>query len=121
MNRKRYLYGSLGFLSLLGFIGAFTDQRYFLGFFAFAVDFEYFFAAGDEMLDEWMNRAAARAFYCGMLAVAAATLVSFFLLDKAGDEALMRGFAVGWMVSVLVHSGMSGYYGLREKWYGDDD
>lgn len=121
MNRKRYLYGSLGFLSLLGFIGAFTDQRYFLGFFAFAVDFEYFFAAGDEMLDEWMNWAAARAFYCGMLAVAAATLVSFFLLGKAGDEALMRGFAVGWMVSVLVHSGMSGYYGLREKWYGDDD
>ena len=46
MNHKRYLYGSLGFLSLLGFIGVFTDQRYFLGFFAFAVDFEYFFAAG---------------------------------------------------------------------------
>lgn len=115
MNHKRYLYGSLGFLSLLGFIGVFTDQRYFLGFFAFAVDFEYFFAAGDEMLDEWMNRAAARAFYCGMLAVAAATLVSFFMLGKAGDEALMRGFAIGWMVSVLVHSGMSGYYGLQEN------
>lgn len=120
MNHKRYLYGSLGFLSLLGFIGVFTDQRYFLGFFAFAVDFEYFFAAGDEMLDEWMNRAAARAFYCGMLAVAAATLVSFSCLAKRrrGADA---GFAIGWMVSVLVHSGMSGYYGLQEKWYGDDD
>ena len=55
------------------------------------------------------------------VAVAAATLVSFFMLGKAGDEALMRGFAIGWMVSVLVHSGMSGYYGLQEKWYGDDD
>lgn len=42
MKSKNYLYGAMGFLSLLGFIGIFTDERIFLAFFAFVVDFEYF-------------------------------------------------------------------------------
>ena len=41
--KKQILYGMLGFLSLLGFAGVFTEARGFLGFFAFAVDFQYFF------------------------------------------------------------------------------
>ena len=40
MKSKRYLYGLMGLLSLLGFIGVFTEAKSFLGFFAFAVDFE---------------------------------------------------------------------------------
>ena len=47
MKSKRYLYGLMGLLSLLGFIGIFTEAKSFLGFFAFAVDFEYFFIAVD--------------------------------------------------------------------------
>lgn len=39
----------IGLLSLLGFVGVFTGERYFLGFFAFAVDFQYFFTRADEM------------------------------------------------------------------------
>ena len=39
MKSKRYLYGLMGLLSLLGFIGVFTEAKSFLGFFAFAVDF----------------------------------------------------------------------------------
>ena len=31
---KRWLYGSMGFLSLLGLIGIFTEERGFLAFFA---------------------------------------------------------------------------------------
>ena len=34
--KKQILYGMLGFLSLLGFAGVFTEARGFLGFFAFA-------------------------------------------------------------------------------------
>ncbi len=47
MGIKRW-YGLIGLLSLLGFVGVFTGERYFLGFFAFAVDFQYFFTRADE-------------------------------------------------------------------------
>ena len=69
MKHRKYLYGSLGLLSLLGFIGIFTEERGFLAFFAFVVDFEYFFIKSDEMLEEYMNRSASRAFYCGMMGI----------------------------------------------------
>ena len=42
MGIKRW-YGMIGLLSLLGFVGVFTGERYFL---AFAVDFQYFFCPG---------------------------------------------------------------------------
>ncbi len=48
---KRWLYGSMGFLSLLGLIGIFTEERGFLAFFAFAVDFEFFLLPADEMVE----------------------------------------------------------------------
>ena len=52
--KKQNWYGLLGFLSLLGWIGVFTQERVFLLFFAFAVDFQYFFLPSDEMLEESM-------------------------------------------------------------------
>lgn len=67
MKSRCYTEGLLGFLSLLGFVGIFTEHRAFLAFFAFAVDFRYFFLASDEMLKEYMNKSAARAFYWDML------------------------------------------------------
>ena len=45
MADKRW-YGLIGLLSLLGFVGVFTGEKYFLGFFAFAVDFQYIFCQG---------------------------------------------------------------------------
>ena len=54
--KKQILYGMLGFLSLLGFAGVFTEARGFLGFFAFAVDFQYFFLKSDEMLEAQLAR-----------------------------------------------------------------
>ena len=53
--KKQNWYGLLGFLSLLGWIGVFTQERVFLLFFAFAVDFQYFFLPSDEMLEESMG------------------------------------------------------------------
>ena len=62
MSMKRWLYASTGLLSLLGFIGVFTQARVFWHSFAFAVDFEYFFIKSDEMMEEYMNKSASRAF-----------------------------------------------------------
>ena len=121
MKQKRYLYGLMGLLSLLGFIGVFTDERTFLAFFAFVVDFEYFFIKSDEMLDDYMNKSAARAFYCGMVATAITTLVNFFAMGKTGSEALLTGFAIGWVTSVLIHAALTAYYGFRERWGMNDD
>ena len=39
MRSRYYMEGLLGLLSLLGFVGIFTEEKYFLSFFAFAVDF----------------------------------------------------------------------------------
>lgn len=113
--RKKYLYGLTGFLSLLGFIGVFTDERIYLAFFAFIVDFEYFFIKSDEMLDEQMNKSASRSFYCGMFAVAVTVLINFFGMGRPGNQALLSGFAVGWAVSVMVHAVSVAYYGFREN------
>ncbi len=116
---KRSIYGYLGFLSLLGFIGVFTPEKAFLAFFAFACDFMYFFVPADEMLVEYMNRSAARAFFLGMLAMALATLLS--LLSAAPGKALAVGLSIGWAVSVVVYSLSSAYFGFRESWGARDD
>lgn len=116
MKTKRYLYGLMGLLSLLGFIGIFTGERSFLAFFAFAVDFEYFFIKTDEMLEEYMNKAASRAFYCGMITTAVVSLVCFFLNRYSENTALLYGFAAGWGVSVAVHGLSIGYYKFKESW-----
>lgn len=116
MKSKRYLYGLMGLLSLLGFVGIFTEQRTFLAFFGFAVDFEYFFIKSDEMFEEYMNKAAARAFYCGMITTAVVALISIFVANQAGNNALLIGFASGWGVSVAVHGFSIGYYRFKESW-----
>ena len=102
---KRYLYGLTGFLSLLGLIGLFTEEKTFLAFFAFAVDFEYFFIKSDEMLEEYINKSAARA-----------ALFNFLIGGNGPREALLGGFSFGWAVSVLVYTLSSAYYGFRERW-----
>lgn len=116
MKSKRYLYGLMGLLSLLGFIGILTDERAFLAFFAFVVDFEYFFIKTDEMVEEYMNKSASRAFYCGMVTTAVVALTCFFINKHTGNTALVYGFAAGWAVSVVVHGLSIGYYTFKESW-----
>ena len=116
MKSKRYMYGLMGLLSVLGFIGIFTEERTFLAFFAFIADFEYLFIKTDEMVEEYMNRSASRAFYCGMVTTAIVALVWFFVNGNAGNVALLYGFASGWGVSVAVHGFSVGYYKFKESW-----
>ena len=121
MKSKRYLYGLMGLLSLLGFIGIFKEAKSFLAFFAFAVDFEYFFIKSDEMLEEYMNKSASRAFYCGMISVALVSIVCFFAGLKEEKEALITGLASGWAVSVAIYALSTAYYGFKEKWGLEND
>ena len=121
MKSKRYLYGLMGLLSLLGFIGIFTEAKSFLAFFAFAVDFEYFFIKSDEMLEEYMNKSASRAFYCGMISAALVSFVCFFAGIKEEKEALITGLAFGWAVSVVIYALSTAYYGFKEKWGLEND
>ncbi len=121
MQFRRNLCGLMGLLSLIGFIGVFTDNRGFLAFFAFVVDFEYFFIKSDEMLEEYMNKSASLAFYCGMITTAVVTLAYFFVSGQGGNAALLTGLASGWGVSVAVHGFSVGYYKFRESWVAGND
>ena len=101
MKKTYYLEGLLGLLSLLGFVGLFTEERMFLAFFAFACNFQYFFIPADEMMTAYMNRSAARAFYGDM-----------FL---TGGVAL-GGILAGWAAAVVVQSVSVAFYRFRESW-----
>lgn len=115
MKTKRMLYGAMGFLSLLGFIGVFSEARSFLAFFAFAVDFRYFFLASDEMLKEYMNKSAARAFYWDMLVTGCVAAVCMLRGLPAG-EALLYGILSGWAAAVAVQALSVAYYQMKESW-----
>ena len=108
-GRRRYLYGSLGLLSLLGFVGVLTQERVFLLFFAFAVDFGHWFRKNDEMVEDYMNRSAALAFYVGMAATGILGTGAVFLQGMDGHRALLTGLAGGFAVAEL-------YYTVRESW-----
>ena len=106
---KRYVYGSLGFLSLLGLIGIFTEERIFLSYLAFVVNFEYFFKKTDEMMDEYMGKSSINGFYGGMIAMAIITLIS--MISMTPYQALTLGLAWGWSVSIGIHALSTLYYG----------
>ena len=116
MKTKRCLYGLTGLLSLLGFIGIFTEARSFLAFFVFAVDFQYFFLKSDEMLEEQLARSAARAFVAGMLTMGAVTLGSLLTGRFAPSRAMAAGCIAGWAAAVIVYALSSACCGFREKW-----
>lgn len=107
--------GLLGLLSLLGFVGVFTEHRSFLAFFAFAVDFQYFFMASDEMMSEYMNKAAARAFYGNMLTTGVVALGGLLAGWPAG-KALLYGILGGWAAAVVMQALSVTYYRMKESW-----
>lgn len=121
MKNKRYLYGMIGLLSLIGFVGVFTEERSFLLFFAFAVDFEYFFKESDEMLDAYMTTSASRAFYIGMFVTAIVASIDVLLFGETGREALVTGFAKGWAASIIIYTFSTAYYSVKEKWVARND
>lgn len=89
-------------------------------FFAFAVDFQYFFLPSDEMLEESMARCAARGFLFGVLSMAAAVLLGM----AAGlpvEAALAKGCVLGFGIAVMVYELSSAYYGFQESRGLEDD
>lgn len=118
---RKYLYGAVGLLSLLGFIGIFTEEKSFLAFFAFIVDFEYIFMKSDEMMEEYMNKLASRGFYSGMIVTAFMAFLSFLFQNATGHEALVMGITYGWAASIIVYALSTAYYGFKEKWGIDND
>lgn len=112
MSKLRYLFGCTGFIALLGFVGVFTEERIFLSFFAFAVDFEYFFVKTDEMWDSCMTRYAARAFCLGMITMGLTAFV-LFLTGQTGASALVGGLAAGWAAAVVSNALMVALYSFR--------
>lgn len=118
--KKQNWYGLLGFLSLLGWIGVFTQERVFLLFFAFAVDFQYFFLPSDEMLEESMARCAARGFLFGVLSMAAAVLLGM-AAGLSVETVLAKGCVLGFGIAVMVYELSSAYYGFRESRGLEDD
>ena len=112
--KKQTLYGMLGFLSLLGFVGVFTEARGFLGFFAFAVDFQYFFSRPDEMQEGQIARSAALGFFSGM-GVTALAVLALLALGSPRVEALYMGAGLGWGVAVPVYA-LSSFWGSLREW-----
>ncbi len=113
---KRHLYGLMSLLSLLGFIGIFTENRIFLVFFTFLVDLEYFFIKTDEMLESNLNKSACNGFYCGMVTTAIVALAYFLFNKPDGNTALLYGITSGWSIAIAVHSLSIAYYSFRENW-----
>lgn len=120
MKLRRLLCGSIGFFSLLGFVGVFTEERLFLAFFAFAVEFEHFFAPSDEYLDRQILVSAAAGFLLGMLVSAAAALVGFISGAASPGNVLGGAFAWGWAAAVVSYSVCSAALSFRERWYAGD-
>ena len=96
MKKKYYLEGMLGLLSLLGFVGVFTEERMFLAFFAFACNFQYFFIPADEMMTAYMNKSAAPGF------------LRRYVPDRGGDTGLHPGEAARRQGPFVRHPGGMG-------------
>ncbi len=109
------LYGCMGFLSLLGFIGVFTDEWGFLGFFGFAVNFEYLFAKSDEMMEEYLNKSAATAFYFGAMALGIVTFINYLFITQNGAQSLISGLIASWLVSIFVNTILVLKYSISER------
>lgn len=107
-------YGLLGLLSLVGLIGVFTQERSFLAFFSFAVDFSFFGVQPDEMFREQIRRSAAWGFFSGMGISGLVTLAG--ALFVAPHQALVQGTIWGWAAAVAVFSLSSAYFSFRESW-----
>ena len=96
-------YGLLGFLSLIGLLGAVTGDRSYYPFFAFALFFEYFFVEADEMFLEHMRKAASWAFYTSLFVTTLGT-ACLVVLRRTMEGALLKGVGWGFAGAIIVFS-----------------
>ena len=74
----------------------------------------YCFVKNDEMPGSTLCLCTARTFSWGMAATALLTLV-LFAAGRTANTALICGFAGGWVISVVAHSLLIDWLGLRER------
>lgn len=112
-------YGWLGLLALLGFIGVLSEERWFLCFFFWILDFRYFFVIQDEAFDNMMRKAASNAFFIGLFICVTGTLINFIF--EGVDKALKVGCTWGFVSSIVVFTLLLFYYEQAEDWKIDDE
>lgn len=107
-------FGLIGFVSLLGILGFYTDERLFLSFFAFALFFEYLFVIPDELFVENMRKAAMWAFFSNLTITTLATII--FSVFKMSSNALAGGCILGFSISIAIFCFFTFFLDWREKW-----
>lgn len=106
-------YGFIGFISLLGFVGLFSDEPLFLSFFAFIVFFEYFWVQPDELFVETIRKCATYAFFTNLLITTVATFI--FTYFNISSNPLASGTALGFGISIAVFALMTFIMELKER------
>lgn len=116
---KKKKYGFLGLLSLLGFIGLFTGEYWYLCFFFCAIDFRYFFINQDEFFEEQMKKAASTAFFSSLFIFIANTLL--YWLTQGVNIELDNSGKLGFVSSIIIFTLLTFYYEQLEKRVNDNE
>ncbi len=99
--------GLLGLLGFTGFLGLLTDNPGFYGFFGFFGFFGYLTLTPDERFMANVHRAAARAFFAGLvlypLVVAVGAMTNFL-------QAYAVGFALNFALQIFLFSVLLTWY-----------
>lgn len=103
----------LGFLSLLGFLGIFSDNQYFVAFFAYAVFFRYWNIIPDELFQTYVEKAGSRAFFAGIGIHLVSTLVAAFFFHV--NDAAIIGSTISSTAALLVFTFTLSHYENLEK------
>lgn len=107
-------YGLIGFFSLIGLIGFYTNNPIYFPFLAFALFFEYFFVETDEMFITNMRKAASWAFYTNLAITTLATGYLVFVENQA-DIALTKGVGLGFGVAIMIFSFVTAWFDWKDR------
>ncbi len=113
-------YGFLGFFSLIGLLGFWTDNPMFFPFLGFALFFEYFFVETDEMVVQNMRKAAAWAFFSELVITAIVTFY-YAIIEHNSNVALVKGIGLGFGFSIIVFCFVTAYFDWKDRCGVSDD
>ncbi len=97
-------YGLLGFLSLLGFWGLYSEDSIFLSFFAFIIFFQYFWIIPDELFADTLRKCATGAFFINISITASCTFVLSYFEMSSNPFAAGSSFGFGIAIAVFALS-----------------
>lgn len=97
MKNKLALFG---FVSLLGFLGVFTENHWYLGYFGFLVFFRYLTVIPDELFYANVRKAGSYAFFTGFTAEVIILLICLFFFQV--NQAAVFGAVLGSAIALIV-------------------